>query len=311
MSLGVKTQKSTCQTFRDILSKAIYNSNVLHSHSKGDCDKNVIPRVLTPSDIESFVDRGFCMLRGAFTSQQAAAACDCLWRRMEEKTGIRRSDPNTWPDSYDIEEHLTNPEVLACFSDSVAAAVEQLVGHGRWLGERRWGFWPVSFSYGADLPYDYPSHSWHIDGNWFRHTIDCPKQGLLVIGLFTAIQPRWGGTIVAGGSHKLTARVLARHPEGMTHTDLFKEVMNEPLGNFHEITGEVGDVALGHPFLFHCRGYKHGGPPRIISNTEAGLREPMNLRRLNFDDYSPLERSIVQAIAEEPVVPENPRFCRF
>jgi hypothetical protein len=271
----------------------------------------VIRPVLSPSDIESFVERGFCMLRRAFTSQQATAASDCLWRRMEQKAGIRRADPSTWPASYDIEEHLTSPEVLACFTDSVAAAVQQLVGPDHWLGHRSWGFWPVNFSYGADLPYDYPPHSWHIDGNWFRHTIDCPKQGLLVIGLFSEIQPRWGGPIVAGGSHKLTARVLAKHSEGMSHTDLFKEVMTEPLGNFHEITGQMGDVCLGHPFLFHSRGYKHDGPPRIISNTEAGLREPMNLRRPDFADYSPLERSIVQAIAEEPLAPANPRFCRF
>lgn len=268
-------------------------------------------QALSSSDIESFVEQGFCTLRGAFTCQQASAAADCLWQRMEQKAGIRRSDPSSWPAAYDIEEQLKHPEVLACFNDRVVTAVEQLVGPGRWYGERRWGFWPVNFWYRADLPYDFPTSGWHIDGNWFRHTIDCPKQGLLVIGLFTDIQLRWGGTILAGGSHKLTARVLAKHPEGITHTDLFEEVLRSPLGNFHEVTGEAGDVVLGHPFLFHTRGYKHGGPPRIISNTEAGLRERMNLRRLNFADYSPLERSIVQALAEEATEPENARFCYF
>jgi hypothetical protein len=268
-------------------------------------------QVLSSSDIESFVERGFCTLHGAFNSQQAAAAVECLWQRMEQKTAIRRSDPATWPDSYDIEEQLRNPQVFACFNDDVASAVEQLVGPGRWWGERRWGFWPVNFSYGADSLYDYPTSGWHIDGNWFRHTIDCPKQGLLIIGLFTDIQPRWGGTILAGASHKLTARVLAKHPGGISHTDLFQEALREPLGNFHEITGNAGDVVFAHPFLFHTRGYKHGGPPRIISNTEAGLREPMNLRRSNFADYSPLERSIVQALAEQPAVPDSPRLCYF
>src|SRR5262249_7324133 len=160
--------------------------------------RNTIMRhVLSSSDIESFIERGFCMLRGAFTAQQAAVAVDCLWQRMEQKIAIRRSDPATWPVSYDIEEQLRNPRVLACFNDAVASAVEQLVGRGGWWGDRRWGFWPVNFSYGADSPYDYPTTGWHIDGNWFRHTIDCPKQGLLVIGLFTDIQPRWGGTILS------------------------------------------------------------------------------------------------------------------
>ncbi len=164
---------------------------------------------------------------------------------------------------------------------------------------------------GIPEPYDYPSSGWHIDGNWFRHTIDCAKQGLLIIGLFTDIRLRWGGTILAGGSHKLAARVLAKHPDGISHTDLFAEALREPLGNFHEITGNAGDVVLCHPFLFHSRGYKHGGPPQIISNTEAGLREPLNLRRSNFADYSPLERSIVQALAQQPEVPQNARICCF
>jgi hypothetical protein len=268
-------------------------------------------RVLSFSDIESFIERGFCMLRGAFTSQQAAAAVDCLWQRIEQKTPIRRCDPATWPASYDIEEQLRSPQVLACFNDPVASAVEQLVGEGRWSGDRRWGFWPVNFSYGANSPDDYPTSSWHIDGNWFRHTIDCPKQGLLVIGLFTDIQPRGGGTILAGGSHKLTTRVLAKYPEGISHIELFQEALRQPLGDFHEIIGNAGDVALCHPFLFHCRGHKYCGPPRIISNTEAGLRQPMNLRRSNFADHSPLERSIIQALAEEPTGPKNPRLCCF
>jgi hypothetical protein len=267
--------------------------------------------VLSSSDIESFVDLGFCMLRGAFSPQQAAAAVDCLWHRIEQKTAIRRYEPITWPDSYDIEEQLWEPQVVGCFSDPIGSAVEQLVGPGRWPGDRRWGFWPVNFSYGAKQTDDYPTNGWHIDGNWFRHTLNCPKQGLLVIGLFTDIQPGWGGTIVAAGSHKPTARVLVKHPDGITHTDLFEETLREPLGNFHEITRNAGDVALCHPFLFHTRGYKRGGPPRIISNREAGLREPMNLRRLNFADYSPLERSIVLALAEQPTAPQAPRLCRF
>jgi hypothetical protein len=268
-------------------------------------------QVLSPSDLENFVERGFCTLRGAFTSQQAGAAVDCLWQRIEQKALIRRTAPTTWPDCYDIEEQLRHPQVLACFNDNVASAVEQLVGQGRWCGDRRWGFWPINFSYGASLAYDYPTGGWHIDGNWFRHVINCPKQGLLVIGIFTDIQPRWGGTILACGSHKLTARVLVKHPEGISHTDLFAEALRQPLGDFHEITGNAGDVVLAHPFLFHNRGYKHGGPPRIISNTEAGLCQPMNLGRLKFAEYSPLERSIVQALMEQPAVPANPRLCHF
>ena len=267
--------------------------------------------VLSSQQIESFVELGYCTLPGAFAAQKAFAACRCVWRRMEEKAGIREADPSTWPEGYDIEEHLTDPEVLACFTDRLAAAVEQLLGPKRWCGIRKWGLWPVNFSFGANQPYDFPTSSWHIDGNWFRHSIDCPLQGLLLIGLFTDIEPKCGGTILAGGSHKRAARVLARHPEGIAHLDLFSEVLSDPLGNFHEVTGAAGDAVLAHPFLFHTRGIKHYGPPRIISNTEASLRERMRLNRADANDYSILERSIVQALREAPVVPQGARMCRF
>lgn len=267
--------------------------------------------VLSTEQVESFIESGFTMLREAFTVRQAATAADCVWRRMEEKAGIHKSDSSTWPDFYDLEEHLNNREILDCFTDRIAGAVEQLVGRDRWLGERRWGLWPVNFAFGSTRPYDFPTLRWHIDGNWFKHTIDAPKQGLLVVGLFSDIEPRWGGTILALGSHKRTARVLAEHPDGIAHRDLFREVLNEPIGNFHEVTGSAGDVLLAHPFLFHTIGMKHGGPPRIISNTEARLREPLKLQRPSADDYSILEESIRRALRELPTRPADARICRF
>ncbi len=267
--------------------------------------------VLSPDQIDGFIERGFCVLEGAFTPAQAAAAREHVWARMEAKRGIRRDAPDTWPPAYDIEEHLHVPEVLATFTDRLAAGIEELLGPGRWRGARHWGFWPVNFSFGAGEPYRIPNFSWHVDGNWFRHTLDCPRQGLLVIGLFTDIAPRHGGTIVSQGSHRRAARVLARHPEGLTHRELFDEVLAEPLGDFLELTGAAGDVVLGHPWLFHTRGYKHGGPPRFISNTEAGLMEPMVLERANPADYSVLERSIRLALREPLPEPREPQQCCF
>ena len=206
---------------------------------------------------------------------------------------------------------MSAPEVLACFTDRIVAGIEQLTGPGRWAGQRRWGFWPVSFSYGADVAGAWPSWSWHVDGNWFRHTLDCPRQGLLVVGLFSDVLPGHGGTVVAAGSHRRAARVLAAHPEGLTHTELFAEVLAEPLGNFVELTGAAGDVVLAHPFLFHSRGLKRGGGPRFISNTEASLLEPMRFDRPD-GAYSVLERSIREALAEvPPPPPADAMLCRF
>ena len=267
--------------------------------------------VLSVAQVEQFVVDGWCCLREAFSASQAAAARAQLWRRIEEKSGIRQSDPRTWPEVYDIEELLGDRAVIECFTDRLAVAVEQLVGPGRWWGERRWGFWPVNFSFGADRPYAIPDSGWHVDGNWFVHTLDCPKQGLLMIGLFSDIGPRWGGTILSGGSHRRTARVLAEHPRGLDHRSLFEAVLADPLGNFVEVTGHAGDVVLAHPFMFHARGFKHAGPPRVISNTEIGLREPMRVAPGNGDDLAPVEIAIRRALEEPLPAQQGLQRCRF
>ncbi len=267
--------------------------------------------VLSGAQVEQFIVDGCCVLRGAFTAEQAGAACRCVWRRIEQKTHIRQVDPNTWPPAYDIEEHLGDPAVLDCFTDRLADAVEQLVGRDRWLGDRRWGFWPVNFSYGVDGPSSVPNCGWHIDGNWFRHTLDSPRQGLLIVGLFSDIAPGWGGTVISLGSHRRTARVLADHPEGLHHRRLFDEVLSEPLGNFREVTGRAGDVLLAHPFLFHTRGFKRGGPPRVISNTEATLRFPMRVAAEDRDAAAPVEIAIHRALSEPLEPPVHAMSCHF
>jgi hypothetical protein len=269
------------------------------------------PRELSTEAVESFIHAGFCTLEGAFSRAQAALVRDLVWERMREKAGIDRDDPATWPEAYDIEEHLDHPAVRATFTDRLARAVEDLVGVGRWNGSRSWGLWPVNFRFGAAEPYRVPPFGWHVDGNWFRHTLDCGRQGLLLIGLFSDIPPRGGGTILAGGSHGMTARVLARHPEGLLHRDLFDEVLRDPLGDFHEVTGTAGDVVLGHPFLFHTRGFKHVGEPRFISNTECGLTAAMNLAYESRRDCSPLEWSIRVALDGQAAAPQGAMACRF
>ena len=38
--------------------------------------------------------------------------------------------------------------------------------------------------------------NWHVDGDFFVHYLDSPEQGLLVIPLFSDIQPNGGGTMI-------------------------------------------------------------------------------------------------------------------
>lgn len=266
--------------------------------------------VLSREDLEQFVELGWCRLPDAFTRKQAAAARAHIWRRMETLRGVREEDPATWPDFFGLEEHVDAPEVVACFTPRLCAAIEQIVGPERWAGRRRWGLWPINFSLHKDRPWQLPQHGWHIDGNWFRHTLDCPKQGLLLCGLFSDVAPHGGGTLMAQGSHKRTARVLAAHPGGLPHRELFDAVLEEPIGDVAEATGVTGDVLLVHPFLFHTRAPNHSDRVRFVSNTEAGLRAPMRFDRAERD-HSLLEVSIKRALAESPRAPAEPIRVTF
>ena len=275
-----------------------------------------MPERLSAEQIDQFVELGFCTLRGVFTRQCAVAARDLLWTRMAQKAGIHRDDPRTWPALYTGEAQIDAPAVQACFTDALAEAIETLLGPGRWTGIRKWGFWPVNFSFGADASDAFPDEGWHLDGTWFKwppapgwHSLDALQQGLFAIGLFTDLAAGGGGTALALGSHKTTARTLARYPHGHADCNLFDEVLREPIGNFHEITGAVGDVVLAHPLLLHARGYKRSGPPRIISITDAMLRAPINLDRAD-GDYSILEESIRHALRSAPDAPRQAKLCR-
>lgn len=262
--------------------------------------------VLSPGDLEQFSELGWCRVEGAFSAAAAAIVRERVWERLAERGGILRAEPSTWPEFYNLEEHLRTPDVTATFSDRLVAAIDQLEGPGRWAGYRQWGLWPINFRLGHGKPYEVANWGWHIDGNWFRHTLDCPKQGLLVIGHFSDVEPGCGGTLFAQGSHRHTARVLARAPAiGLTHQELFAEVLREPIGDLVECTGAAGDVILAHPFLFHTRNMNHSGRIRFMSNTEAPLKEPMRFDRAD-GDYSVLERSIQRAVTELPRRPTVP-----
>ena len=60
------------------------------------------------------------------------------------------------------------------------------------------------------------SVGWHKDGDFFRHFLDSPEQGLLTFVLWSDIEPRGGGTFVAADSVPVVARTLAAAPGGRT-----------------------------------------------------------------------------------------------
>ncbi|WP_227013671.1 phytanoyl-CoA dioxygenase family protein [Paenibacillus psychroresistens] len=157
---------------------------------------------------------------------------------------------------------------------------------------------------------------------WIARSKDC-----CVYAFFSEIAARGGGTLVVEGSHKLVARFLAQHPEGMESQAAIDSLnMQHPylaeltgitnsmdasvdnriqkfMDSWHtdadgirmrvvETTASPGDVILCHPFLYHAASQNHSGIPRFMCNKTTPLKERMNLSQSSAAETSTLEKSI-------------------
>jgi hypothetical protein len=181
-------------------------------------------KVLSSNQVEQFMELGWVKLEEGFARKDALAGQDYLWGKLAER-GVHRDDSSSWTQPMvRINEVYESPEFQRCNTLRMAEAIEDLIGEGRWAtrsvyGETEslsgFGWWPVNFAFEAEKPWDVPAYGWHWDGSHFRHFVDSPDQGLLCLCLFSEIGPKGGGTLIAEGSHKLVAKFLAQHPEGL------------------------------------------------------------------------------------------------
>lgn len=279
------------------------------------------PKFLSAAQIEEFLSRGHIVLRNCFPREVA----DEWVAKSFTRLGYDQDDPSTWVEKRI---HMGGTETVAVRDfapDAFAAICDLLGGEDRIQGGVHWsdGFiWNLGI--GADEPWQPPSpaaRGWHKDGDFFRHFLDSPEQGLLVIVVWTEIKPRGGGTFLACDSIAPVARTLAQHSEGILPNEmgsLFHEWINQCL-DFKETIASPGDVVLLHPYMLHTVSQNHLGVPRAITNPPVHLREPMNFNRESPEDFSPVELAVLRALGverldfepsvpRERVVPERVRI---
>ncbi|MCE2435689.1 MAG: phytanoyl-CoA dioxygenase family protein, partial [Candidatus Latescibacteria bacterium] len=149
-------------------------------------------------------------------------------------------------------------------------------GAERIEGEPSWGDgFIINFHKDADDP-RVPSAKrggWHKDGNFFRHFLDSPEQGLLTVVVWDDVLPNSGGTYLAPDSVPKVARFLYDHPEGLEPGSFGK--MIEGCEEFVEATGNAGDVYLIHPYMLHSAAPNPSGRPRFITNPPVAARIQM------------------------------------
>ena len=262
---------------------------------------------LNSEQLEQFYTRGHIILRECFSREVAREMTDKAFVRL----GYDKDNPATWTEKR-VHMPVLNHFPVQDFAPDAYDAMCELVGGRERIEEPRWSDGFIgNFGIGAERAWDAPSPDvvgWHKDGDFFRHFLDSPEQGLLVIVVWSDIEPRGGGTFIACDSVPVLARFLAERPEGVLPGGFdFQERIKE-CRDFEEITGRAGDVVLLHPFVLHTVSQNHNGTARMITNPPVHLKAPMNFNRAD-KDYSPVERTILRALEVESLdfVPQNPR----
>ncbi|HEY8669077.1 MAG TPA: phytanoyl-CoA dioxygenase family protein [Tepidisphaeraceae bacterium] len=255
-------------------------------------------QVLSKAEVEQFVEEGYVVVRGATPRPVAQIIQERVLKMMP---GIDPNDPATWKQPViGLKESIDDAQSAAAFTPRLVGAMEDLMGKGRWDLATRLGWFPTSFPGHVAGPWKAPVDGWHVDGGWFHHHVNSKEQGLLPIHLLTDIDPGGGGTAILPGSHMFVARLLAQsEPEGLSPAQLVPPIepyVIENLDRVIEMTGQMGDVVLTHPFMVHAQSPNTGRRIRIIANPAQSYREPMNLNPADASNFSPVERAIVMGL---------------
>jgi len=267
---------------------------------------------LSPEQIDSFFAHGFLRIPQCFSAAKAADWTSTVWTRL----GMDPLDKSTWTsERVNMPYHRYEP--CRTFAPKAWATICELLG-----GEERVNLSSDKWTDGLIVNLGTPEwegkvpdprelDGWHVDGDFFTHFLTSREQGLLVIPLFTDIKPTAGGTMICSDAIPKVAKHLYEHPEGVSPRMVPKGQTPEYQGlgwynsliktcsEFHEMSGNVGDVILLHPLMCHSASRNSLRIPRIITNPPVTLKEDFNFDRENPDDYSLVERKTLMALGKE------------
>lgn len=258
----------------------------------------MLQNVLNAEDIRHFIQKGYVVIKEGFPKETAAewAALCC------HRLGIDPHDRATWhtdrvhmPGTKSVKVDEFAPKVWAA-ACQLCGGEDRVVSPWHWsdhfivnLGERSDDPWMPA---GPDCP------GWHKDGDFFRHYLDSPEQGLLTLVLWTDVIHQGGPTYLAADSVSVIAKFMADHPEGVLPGGFDFRARVRECREFAEATGEAGDVYLIHPYALHAVSQNVARALRIITNPPITLREPMQFNRAD-GAYSPVEQAVLAGLGVE------------
>lgn len=278
-------------------------------------------QLLSRAEAEHFVRSGFVLIRNAFDRNIANRVVEYAWDELKTKHDVERDRPESWlsrgdksnpyiayfrvgPQQRGINLKDKAPTALQAQMD-VLGGRHRLPNNGDRMG---WSFHAIAnlglYDQSTWTPPTRFAPGWHKDGWHFRHFLDSPEQGLLTVPIFSDIQPKSGGTVIATDSITPVARMLAKHPEGF-HADSVQgsgyviPYLLDQCHEFHELTGNAGDMAILHPYMMHRVNRNPSDRHRFIANVAVVLNEPMNFSRSQDDTYSLTELAVLRALDED------------
>src|SRR5918999_3807322 len=273
-------------------------------------------RVLSDEQVEHFITRGHVVVHDCFDKQLAAEWVERGFVRL----GYDPNDPATWEKGRIHMPRTLNVDCKDFSPKAWGAVCDLLGGEDRIQQPYTWGdSFIVNLREGADRPWEPPSPrspGWHKDGDFFRHFLDSPEQGLLTLVLWSDVEHQGGATFVATGSVGPVARFLAARPEGVPPNAFPVGELVGQCTEFVEAAGRVGDVFLLHPYLLHAKSQNVLRRPRLITNPPVHLTEPMRFDRPDPADFSLVERAVLRGLGvasyefrptapREEIVPER------
>lgn len=260
--------------------------------------------MLTSEQIERFITDGYVRVEGAFSQDLAARCRDILWA----DTGCDPSDPSTWrkPVVW-LWACSQEPFVQAANTPALHAALDQLVGQGRWLPRDSLGTFPVRFPATEDTG----DTGWHVDASFpgkdsdpndflsWHVNVRSRGRALLMLFLFSDVGEDDAPTRVRVGSHMEVARMLA--PAGDEGLAIRSVDWGATGSACPEVTatGAAGTVYLCHPFLVHAAQVNRGKLPRFLAQPPLYPREAFHIEGREEAAYAPVERAIRAALGKQ------------
>jgi len=204
-------------------------------------------KILTEDQVEQFMNRGWVKIEAAIPREIVLEAQNEIWSILRTQHDVINSCQDTWKSPfYQISKTYNHGSFARCTTTRLIDSIEDIVGSNRLEQDYHsegisFGWWPINLYLGENEAWDVPVGGWHWDGMHFKHFVNARDQGLLMIVLFSDIQPKGGGTLLAEGSHKIVAKYLADHPDGVEYKDAIPEV-NRSHPWLMELTESNGNI---------------------------------------------------------------------